>query len=141
MPPDQHFSRLLDDKGERVGHDEWTESFRHGGHRIKDRGKKHQHRGNDADGLPDVAQKYAQGCEHPGKAKGENDKRQQYQRDKNRCPVQIAVKQGKSGQQHAQADEAVEQRCTHGNDWQYFNRKYHFLDVIDVGKNQSTGHG
>ena len=53
--------------------------------------------------------------------------------------MQITVKQGKSSEQHAQADEAVEECCTHGNDRQDIQWKHDLFDVIDVGKNQARG--
>jgi hypothetical protein len=51
--------------------------------------------------------------------------------------VQVAVEKCKGGQQHSKADETVEQRCPHGNDRQYLQRKHDLFDEIDVGKNQS----
>ena len=137
--PDQHLSRLLDDEGERVGHDPGAHFFRQRSYGIKDGRKKHHHRGDDADGLPDVAQEHAQGGQHPGQSQRENNQWQQHQRGKNRCPVQVAVEQGKGDQQHAQADEAVEQGCAHADDGQYFQREDDFLDVVDVAKDQAGG--
>jgi hypothetical protein len=136
MPPDKDFSCLINDEGEGVSHDERTESFGYCGYRVKDRSKEHQHGGNYADGLPDVTLKYAYGCQHPGKTHGEYNQRQQYQGGKNRRPMQVAVKECKGCQYYTQANETLKERCIHSNNWQYFNWKYHFFNVIDVRRSQ-----
>lgn len=50
--------------------------------------------------------------------------------------MQVAVKECKGGQQYAKADDAMEQRCAHRNDWQYIQREHDLFDVIDVGKDE-----
>ena len=137
MPPNEYFSRLLDDESQGVGHDEGAKSFWHGGNGIKDRGKKHQHSGKDAYGLPYVTQKYTQRRQYPGQTHGEYDQRQQHQGEENRRPVQVAVKERKRAQQYAKTDEAMEKRGTHCNQRQYLNREHHFFNIIDVGENQT----
>lgn len=139
MPPDQYFTRLFNDEGQRIGHDEGTKPFRHRGRRIKDGREKHQHGGDDANGLPNVTQKYAKGCQHPGDTHGEDDQRQHYKRNENCRPVHVAVKERKGNQQYCETNEAVKESCTHGDHRQYLNREYNFFNVIDVGENQAGG--
>lgn len=139
MPKDHNCPGLFDDEGDRVEHNNRPEPFRHGGQRVKDGGKKHHDSSDDDDGLADIAQKYTERRQHPGKTGGEDYQRQQDQGKEKRRPVQITIKKHKGAQQYDHTDEAVEEGCAHRNDRQDLNGEDNLFDVIDIGDNQTGG--
>jgi hypothetical protein len=137
--PYERIARLLDDEGERIEHHQGAQCFRHGRQRVEHRRQKHHDGGEEPDGLPDIAQEYAERGQHPGQAEAEQDQREQDEGDENRRPEDVALEQHVGGEQYAEADRGVEQGCAHGDHGQDFQREYHLLHVIHIGEDHAGG--
>ncbi len=107
--PDQHGARLLDEERHRVPFDRPAKGRGHGAGRIEDRAQVHHHRGDDRDGLRQVAQIHAQRRQRPRQPQDEQDQRQQHDQDQRPGQRQPAQADEHDERQDREADDGVEQ--------------------------------
>ena len=79
--PEEHVACLFDDRCQRVHVQQGSIGFRQGRGGVEDGRKEHQHRGENADELPHIAQVNAQGSQRPAQAHDEEAKGQEDQRE------------------------------------------------------------
>ena len=137
LAPEEYVARLLNDRRQRVHVQQGSVGFGQGRGGVEDGREEHQHRGEKADELPDIAQVNTQRSQRPAQAHDEETKGQEDQRKVEDRGMWQAKEDQVGDQPDTEAHGTMKQRSPQTNPRQDFERKDDLLDVVLIAHDKA----